>query len=466
MLDPPPDWPCSRSPLPSAPRPQQPHRISPAAMPRLPLTALVPLPTRPLQRLWSRSPAGGQSRRATEPGALLLLPAGHGRGEGSAAGAAAQALPGGRAPLASRPVAPGTGSRTGPCLRYGVLLALALACALLASCSQEQRQAAASSPTLRRIQASGRLVCGINGQLPGFSSLAPNGRYEGFDVDLCRAVAAALGDRIRLELQPLSLAESFAALSSGQVDLLSRNLSVTLGRDASGGNGLSFAPVMLHDGGGVLVPRASGLRRLSDLAGRTICVISGSTSELVLADRLGERRVPYTPLRFRSADDSFSAYLAGRCIAISSDRSGLAARRSRFRQPRDHQLLPEVLSREPLAPATAQADPAWADQVRWVMHALVEAEERGIRRSTLAAALQRARSEPRRSDLRRFLGVEGDLGASLGLPADFSVRVIRAVGNYGELFRRHLGQASPLDLPRGADALVRDGGLQQAPPFR
>jgi general L-amino acid transport system substrate-binding protein len=229
---------------------------------------------------------------------------------------------------------------------------------------------------------------------------------------------------------------------------------------------MSFAPVMVHDGGGVMAPLASGIGNLRDLAGRTVCVISGSTNELVLADRMRALAVPYTPLRFRSADDTFSAYLAGRCSAISSDRSGLAARRSRFPQPQQHRLLPEVLSREPLAPATAQGDPAWADQVRWVMHALVEAEERGISRQRLDAVLALARRETRRSDLRRFLGLEGNLGAALGLPADFSVRVIRAVGDYGEIYRHHLGSASRLGLPRGVDALQRDGGLQQSPPFR
>jgi len=197
-----------------------------------------------------------------------------------------------------------------------------------------------------------------------------------------------------------------------------------------------------------------------------VCVISGSTNELVLADRMRAQAIAYTPLRFRSADDTFSAYLAGRCAAISSDRSGLAARRSRFPQPREHGLLPVVLSREPLAPATAQADPAWADQVRWVMHTLVEAEERGLRRDNLTALLSRARADQRQSGLRRFLGLEGGLGRSLGLPADFSVRVIRAVGNYDELYRRHLGAGSPLGLERGADRLARDGGLQQSPPFR
>ena len=347
-----------------------------------------------------------------------------------------------------------------------MLAVLPLLAGLMAGCSQSEAPQAGTGPTLQRIRAGNRLVCGINGQLPGFSNLAPDGRYQGFDVDLCRAVAAALGDGVRLELRPLTLAESLTALVSGEVDLLSRNLTVTLSRDASGGNGLSFAPVMVHDGGGVLVPLASGIRHLPDLAGRTICVISGSTNELVLADRMRRLAVPYTPLRFRSADDTFSAYLAGRCSAISSDRSGLAARRSRFPRPQEHGLLPEVLSREPLAPATAQADPAWADQVRWVMHTLVEAEERGISRGNLQATLDTARHDPRRSDLRRFLGLEGNLGASLGLPADFSVRVIRAVGNYGELFSRHLGEGSPLGLQRGLDRLARDGGLQQSPPFR
>jgi general L-amino acid transport system substrate-binding protein len=215
-----------------------------------------------------------------------------------------------------------------------------------------------------------------------------------------------------------------------------------------------------------MAPRASGSSRLEDLAGRTVCVLSGSTTEQVLADRMRQRGVAYTPLRFRSADDTFSAYLSGRCAAISSDRSGLAARRSRFPRPQEHRLLPEVLSKEPLAPASAQADPAWADQVRWVVHALLEAEERGIRRADLDALLTRARADRRQADLRRFLGLEGDLGASLGLPADFAVRAIRAVGNYGELYERHLGEGSPLGLERGPNRPWRDGGLLISPPFR
>lgn len=340
----------------------------------------------------------------------------------------------------------------------------ALLAGLLAACAPATAPGGAEGPVQAAIRARGRLLCGINGQLPGFSSLAADGRYSGFDVDLCRAVAAARG--VELELRPVTLAESFTALASGEVHLLARNATVTLGRDAPGGNGLSFAPVMFHDGGALMAPQASGITGLADLAGRTVCVLSGSTSEQVLADRMRQRGLAYTPLRFRSADDTFSAYLSGRCAAISSDRSGLAARRSRFPQPRQHRLLGEVLSKEPLAPATAQADPAWADQVRWVMHALVEAEERGIRRADLEPLLARARADQRQADLRRFLGLEGDLGASLGLPPDFAVRAIRAVGNYGELYGRHLGEGSPLGLERGANRLWRNGGLLFSPPFR
>jgi general L-amino acid transport system substrate-binding protein len=351
----------------------------------------------------------------------------------------------------------------GAFLRFRVSLS-ALLVGLLVACAPAGGPGGPQGPVQAAIQARGRLLCGINGQLPGFSSLAAGGRYTGFDVDLCRAVAAARG--VALELRPVTLAESFTALASGEVHLLARNATTTLGRDAPGGNGLTFAPVVFHDGGALMAARASGINRLEDLAGRTVCVLSGSTSEQVLADRLRQRGVAYTPLRFRSADDTFSAYLSGRCSAITSDRSGLAARRSRFPQPQEHRLLPEVLSKEPLAPASAQADPAWADQVRWVVHALVEAEERGIRRADLEALLARARTDRRQADLRRFLGLEGDLGASLGLPADFAVRAIREVGNYGELYDRHLGEGSPLGLERGPNRLWRDGGLLISPPFR
>jgi general L-amino acid transport system substrate-binding protein len=356
---------------------------------------------------------------------------------------------------------------SGPSTMVRAILALLpLLAALLAGCLPERSSTGVTSPTLRRIRARGLLVCGINGQLPGFSSLSAQGQYEGFDVDLCHAVAAGLGEGVRLETRPISLPERFAALSSGEVDLLARNLTMNLSRDAPGGNAVTFAPILYFDGGAIMVPRSAAIHSLADLAGRTICVMGGSTNEQVLADRMRQNRLPYTPVRYRSADDAFSAYQAGRCAAITSDRSGLAARRSRFTQPREHRLLDEVLSKEPQAAATVQGDPAWADQVRWVMATLIEAEERGISQANVEDQLALARRDLHRADLRRFLGLEGNLGRLLGLPADFTVRVIRSVGNYGEIHNRHLGEASPLHLERGPNRLWRDGGLLIAPPFR
>ena len=338
---------------------------------------------------------------------------------------------------------------------------------LLAGCASEGSGGGIASPTLERIRSRDRLVCGSNGQLPGFSVIRPDGGFSGFDVDVCRAVAAALlGDAGKLDLRPLTTTDRFAALASGEVDLLSRNTTVTLGRDAPGGNALSFAPVVFFDGTGVLAPVASGIRSLNDLGGRTICVLSGSSNETVLADRLRQQGLTHTPLRFQTADQAFTAYESGRCAAISSDRSGLAARRTSLRSPAAHALLPLVLSKEPLAPATVQGDPAWADAVRWVVYALFEAEEQGITQANVEQKLAEAKADPKLADRRRLLGVEGNLGSQLGLPDDFVVKAIAAVGNYGEIYRRNLGEESPLRLERGANRLAGDGGLLQAPPFR
>jgi general L-amino acid transport system substrate-binding protein len=344
---------------------------------------------------------------------------------------------------------------------------LALLSGLLAGCAPDGGSGGVSSPTLERIRARQRLVCGSNGQLPGFSVIRPDGRFSGLDVDVCKAVAAAvLGDAGKLELRPLTTTDRFAALASGEVDLLSRNTTVTLGRDAPGGNALSFAPVVFFDGTGVLAPRASAIRTLRDLGGRTVCVLSGSSNETVLSDRLRQLGLAHTPLRFQTADQAFSAYESGRCAAISSDRSGLAARRTSLRDPAAHALLGEVLSKEPLAPATVQADPAWADAVRWVVYALFEAEEQGITQANVQQKLKEAKADPKLADRRRFLGVEGNLGSQLGLPDDFVVQVIGAVGNYGEIYGRNVGEGSRLRIERGPNRLARDGGLLVSPPFR
>lgn len=357
--------------------------------------------------------------------------------------------------------------------RLLTLLAL-LAAGLLGACVDQGATGGASggagrleSERLRLIQGRGRLLCGINGQLPGFSSLAASGRYEGFDVEVCRAVAAAvLGDPAKVDLKLLSSNDRFSAVASGDVDLLSRNTTVNLSRDAPGGNALSFAPILFYDGGAVMAPVASGIQAVADLAGRTVCVVSGSTNEGVLSDRMGSLGLSYTPLRYRNADETFAAYLNGRCAAVTSDRSGLAARRTLFPIPAAHRILSESLSKEPMAPASRQADPVWADALRWTVYALIEAEEQGITRANLPALTASARADPRKAQLRRFLGLEGDLGRSLGLPADFAPRAVAAVGNYGELFERTLGKGSTLGLERGPNRLWSHGGLLFAPPFR
>jgi general L-amino acid transport system substrate-binding protein len=216
----------------------------------------------------------------------------------------------------------------------------------------------------------------------------------------------------------------------------------------------------------MMVPADRGIRRLEDLAGKPICVESGTTTELNLADRMRERDIPYTPLKFQTSDQSYSAYLGRRCVAITSDRSQLAAKRTSFPQPDDHVVLPLVMSKEPLTPASVNADPAWADAVRWTVYALMQAEELGITQANVAAKLAEARANPSQADLRRFLGVEGDFGKQLGLPADFVVKAVAAVGNYGEVFERNVGSGSRLGLERGVNRLWTDGGLIYSPPFR
>jgi general L-amino acid transport system substrate-binding protein len=324
-----------------------------------------------------------------------------------------------------------------------------------------------TSPTLARLRERGQLICAIDGKVPGFSSLDRQGNYHGIDVDFCRAVAAAvLGDPAKVEYRPVTASERFVALNSGEVDLLSISATHTLSRDAAGGNALSFSPVFFHDGQAVMVPVASGIRSLRDLAGKPICVESGTNTELNLADRMRELGLTYQPLRFQSGEQAYPAYLQGRCAAITSDRSLLAAKRTGFPDPAAHGLLSETLSKEPSAKVTVQADPAWADAIRWIVFALFQAEESGITRANVEAKVAEARARPNLADLRRFLGVEGDSGQQLGLPPDFVVNVVKAVGNYGEMFERNLGPATPLRLERGANRSWSRGGLLYAPPFR
>ncbi len=323
------------------------------------------------------------------------------------------------------------------------------------------------SQKMATIKGRGTMVCGVDGKLPGFSFVKPDGSYSGLDVDVCKAVAAALfGDPAKVDYRDLNSSERFAALASGEVDLLSRNTTLTLSRDASGGNGLSFAPTTFYDGQGVMVPASSGIQSLKDLAGKPICVESGTTTELNLADRMREINAPYTPLKFQTGDQTYAAYLQGRCVAVTSDRSQLAAKRTSFPIPAAHTLLPDVLSKEPLTPATVNADPAWADAVRWTIYSLMQAEELGITQANVTAKVAEAKANPNLADLRRFLGVEGDFGKQLGLPPAFVVKAISAVGNYGEVFERNVGSGSKLNLERGLNRQWKEGGLIYSPPFR
>jgi general L-amino acid transport system substrate-binding protein len=337
---------------------------------------------------------------------------------------------------------------------------------LLAGCAQDGGNGVQSAK-LAMIQGRGKLVCGVDGKLPGFSFVGPDGSYSGLDVDVCKAMAAAIfGDANKVEYRDLNSSERFAALASGEVDLLSRNTTMTLSRDAPGGNALSFAPTTFYDGQGMMVPAASGITTLKALAGKPICVESGTTTELNLADRMREIGIAYTPLKFQTGDQTYAAYLGGRCIAVTSDRSQLAAKRSSFPNPGAHTLLNDVMSKEPLTPATTNADPAWADAVRWTVNTLIQAEELGITKANIASKLAEANANKNQADLRRFLGVEGDFGKQLGLPSDFVVKIISAVGNYGEIFDRNVGPASKLKLDRGINNQWNKGGLMYSPPFR
>ena len=304
----------------------------------------------------------------------------------------------------------------------------------------------------------GNLVCGVNGQLPGFSFVNENGEYSGIDVDLCKAIAAAIyDDPTKVEYRDLSAQERFTAVQSGEVDLLSRNTTWTLSRDTS--VGMEFAPTTFYDGQGLLVSNASGVKSLEDIEGKSVCVLSGTTNEQNLADRMRKLGVNYSPITFEDVDLLYGAYEQGRCEVATSDRSQLTARRAVLGDPDAHQVLDVVLSKEPLGPLVADGDSQWSDVVEWVTYAMIEAEELGINSQNVDSF---ANTED--PTIARFLGQEGSLGTDMGLPNDFARRVVKHVGNYGEVYQRNIGE--PFNLDRGLNALWTDGGLMYSPPFR
>ncbi len=322
------------------------------------------------------------------------------------------------------------------------------------------------SSRLDLISKRGQLNCGISGKIPGFSFLLGNGRYEGLDVDICRAMAAAfVGDAKKVQYRPLTAPERFTALKTGEIDLLSRNTTLNLSRDAAGGNGLTFAPVVFHDGQGLMVKRSTGIKSLQDLKASNICVGSGTTTEQNLNDAFQERNLSYTPINYQDLNQVIAGYRQGRCAAMTSDRSQLAAARSSFQDPEQHIILDVVLSKEPLAPVSVGNDQRLADAMRWVIFTVIAAEEFDITQKNIDNKLQQAIDNPQLASLRRFLGVDAGLGQKLGLADDFVVKVIRATGNYGEIYNRHLGPNSSVPIPRGMNRSYRQGGLLIAPPF-
>jgi general L-amino acid transport system substrate-binding protein len=328
----------------------------------------------------------------------------------------------------------------------------------VADADNEATEGIDSNSRLGIVKDRGSLVCGVNGQLPGFSFVNENGEYLGMDVDLCRAVASALFDNPNaVEFRDLGAQERFVAVQSGEVDLLSRNTTWTLSRDTS--VGMEFAPTTFYDGQGILVSNASNIESLEDMGGKSVCVLSGTTNEQNLADRMRKLDLEYSPVVFEDVDLLYAAYEQGRCEAATSDRSQLTARRAVLAEPDDHQVLDVVLSKEPLGPLTADGDSQWFDAVKWVTYAMIQAEELGINSQNVDSF-----AETEDPVIRRFLGLEGSLGEEMGLPNDFAPRIVKNVGNYGEVYQRNIGE--PFNLDRGLNALWTDGGLMYSPPFR
>jgi general L-amino acid transport system substrate-binding protein len=322
--------------------------------------------------------------------------------------------------------------------------------------------AAQDGGTLAAVQERGQVVCGVNGGLPGMSVLnEESGVFEGMDADYCRAIAAAvLGDADAVQYTPLTADQRATAIQGGEVDVIFRNTTHTLSRDSAWGD---FGPTIFYDGQGMMVPAALGVSTLEELAGATICVTSGTTTELNLTDQMAFRGIEFTPVVAAEIDTVYGTYAEGRCDAVTSDKSQLLGRRTALANPADHVILDVTMSKEPLAPVTATGDNQWADIVRWVVYSTIEAEEQGITAENIGDF---AGSE--NPAVQRLLGETGDLGAALGLSNDFVVNVISAVGNYGQIWDRGFGPDTPLALDRAGtlNALWTEGGLMYSPPFK
>ncbi|WP_244626601.1 amino acid ABC transporter substrate-binding protein [Bradyrhizobium ivorense] len=318
----------------------------------------------------------------------------------------------------------------------------------------------ARAQTLKAVKERGILRCGVGQGLLGFSSQDDQSNWRGLDVDICRAVAAAvLGDPAKVTFAPLDAASRFSALQSGQIDLLSRNSTWTMSRETS--LGLMFAGVAYFDGQGFLLRRDSGIDTALQLGGKTVCTQTGTTSQLNVADYFRVNDMPLKVLALDTVEESRKAYDDRKCDVLTSDVSQLYAERLKLAAPDSHVILPEVISKEPLGPVVRQGDDQWFNLVKWTLYALINAEELGIKSSTIDDALKS--SDP---NVRRLVGTEGEFGLQLGLSNDWAVRAVRATGNYGEIYERNVGTQSRLSVPRGLNALWTKGGIQYAPPIR
>ena len=315
--------------------------------------------------------------------------------------------------------------------------------------------------TIDAIKARGQVICGVNPSLPGFAAADSQGNWTGFDVDICKAVSATvLSDATKVKWTPLNASQRFAALQAGEIDVLSRNTTWTLTRDAS--LGLNFTGVTYYDGQGFMVTKKSKITSAKQLKGATVCVQSGTTTEKNLADYSKAMKLNMKPVVFETQDATNKAYFTGRCQVYTTDASGLASVRNKeATNPADHLILPDLISKEPLGPSVRRGDDEWFAIVKWVVFALIEAEEYGITQANVDQ--MKSSTDP---VVQRILGTSEDTGKLLGLDKEWAYRAIKAVGNYGEMFERNLGPNSTLKLPRGANNLWSKGGLIYAPPVR
>ncbi|KYG19382.1 amino acid ABC transporter substrate-binding protein [Bradyrhizobium sp. AT1] len=336
--------------------------------------------------------------------------------------------------------------------RVTLALTLALAAGLSAG--------AADAQTLKTIKDRGMLSCGVSQGLPGFSSPDDKGNWTGLDVDVCKAIAGAIfNDASKVKYVPLSAKDRFTALQSGEIDVLSRNTTWTISRDTK--LGANFTGVTYYDGQGFMVKKSLKVNSALELNSASVCVQTGTTTEQNLADYFKANNMKYEVIAFGTNDETVKAYEAGRCDVFTTDQSGLYANRLKLANPGDHMVLPEIISKEPLGPMVRHGDDQWFDIVKWTLFALVTAEELGI---TLKNVDEKAKME--NPELKRVLGSDGTFGEDLGLTKDWVIRIVKAVGNYGEVFDRNVGAGSPLAINRGLNNLWNKGGLQYAPPIR